>query len=252
MAEVIDMAMGLREREPVFESLRTPGAAYFEIPPKPDGVFISGGVADAVYEALDEPFVYNDIGPLLGKALRQSALCTALRLLRGSETIRATVVGAGSCTVSLSGSTIFYRGNVFPRKNIPVLRLRPAEEAACYRGEDGPLAERAAWFLSQHDSEDLALSFAGMRNPAYGELNAAAGVFARLTSSLKPASPLIIVTERDMAKALGQMIASRIKEERPLAVLDSIRAGEYSYIDLGRPVMGGITVPVVIKTLIFG
>jgi ethanolamine utilization protein EutA len=246
------MAMGLRDREPVFETLRTPGSAYFEIPPRPDGVFISGGVADAVYEAADDPFVYGDIGPLLGKALRQSALCTTLQLLRGGETIRATVVGAGSCTVSLSGSTIFYRGAVFPRKNVPVLRLRPAEEAACYRGEDGPLAERAAWFLSQHDSDDLALSLAGMRNPGYDELNAAAGVFSRWTPSLKPSSPLIIVTEKDMAKALGQMIAARLPEERPLTVLDSIRAGEHSYLDLGRPVMGGITVPVVIKTLIFG
>ncbi|MDR1212276.1 MAG: ethanolamine ammonia-lyase reactivating factor EutA, partial [Spirochaetaceae bacterium] len=252
MAEILDMAMGLKKREPVFETLRTPGSAYFEIPPRPGAVFISGGVADAVYEAPGDPFAYGDIGPLLGKALRQSALCTALRLLRGSETIRATVVGAGSCTVSLSGSTIFYRGAVFPRKNVPVLRLRPAEEAACYRGEDGPLSEKAAWFLSQHDSDDLAVSFAGMKNPGYSELTAASGVFSRWASSLKPSSPLIIVTERDMAKALGQMIAARLSGERPLAVLDSIRTGEHSYIDLGRPVMGGVTVPVVIKTLIFG
>jgi ethanolamine utilization protein EutA len=252
MAEVLDMAMGLREREPIFETLRTPGAAYFEIPPRPDGVFISGGVADAVYETPGDVFAYGDIGILLGRALRQSALCTVLRLLRGGETIRATVVGAGSYTVRLSGSTVFYRGGVFPRKNLPVLRLRPAEEEACYRGEDGPLAEHAAWFLSQHDSEDLAFSFAGMRNPGYGELTSSAGVFSRLASSLKPASPLIIVTERDMAKALGQMIAARLPDGRPLAVLDSIRAGEHAYIDLGQPLMGGITVPVVIKTLIFG
>jgi ethanolamine utilization protein EutA len=48
------------------------------------------------------------------------------------------------------------------------------------------------------------------------------------------------------------MISARLPAERPLAVLDSIRAGEHTYIDLGQPVMGGITVPVVIKTLIFG
>jgi ethanolamine utilization protein EutA len=252
MAGVLDMAMGLREREPVFETLRTPGAAYFEIPPKPDGVFISGGVADAVYESPGDIFAYGDIGILLGRALRQSALCARFRLLRGGETIRATVVGAGAYTVRLSGSTVFYRGDVFPRKNLPVLRLRPGEEEACYRGVEAPLFEHTAWFRSQYDTEDLVFALLGTRNPAYGELNAAAGVFSRLASSLKPASPLIIVTERDMAKALGQMIAARLPGTRPLAVLDSIRAGEHAYIDLGQPLMGGITVPVVIKTLIFG
>jgi ethanolamine utilization protein EutA len=252
MAEILDMALGLREREPILDALRTPGSDYFEIPPPPGGIFISGGVADAVYENIDELFAYGDIGVLLGKALRQSRLCTVFRLLRGGETIRATVVGAGSCTVSLSGSTIFYRGGVFPIKNLPVLRLRADEEEACYRGEDGPVLRRMNWFLSQHDTEDLAFSFAGMHNPGYGELNAAAGVFSRLASSLKPASPLIIVMERDMAKALGQMTAARLPAERALAVLDSIRAGDHTCIDLGQPVMGGITVPVVIKTLIFG
>ncbi|MDR1903340.1 MAG: ethanolamine ammonia-lyase reactivating factor EutA [Treponema sp.] len=253
MAEVLDMAMGFRKRESIFETLRTSGSAYFAIPAKPDGIFLSGGVADAVYTAHDDAFAYGDIGVLLGRALRQSALCTRSRLLRGGETIRATVVGAGSYTVNLSGSTIFYRGNVFPLKNLPVLRLSDAEERACYRGENGPLADRMVWFLSQHDTKLPALAFAGERNPGYGELNAAAGVFARTAAAvLGQGVPLVIVTEQDTAKALGQLISVRLEENRPLAVLDSIHAGDHTYIDVGMPLMGGIAAPVVIKTLIFG
>jgi ethanolamine utilization protein EutA len=253
MADVLEMALELRPPQPILEKLRTPGSGQFRIGRKPEGVFLSGGVADAVYESAAPAFAYGDIGVLLGRALRRSALCTRLRLLRGGETIRATVIGAGSYTVSLSGSTISYRGRVFPRKNLPVLRLSAAEEGACYRGETEPLAGRIAWFLSQHDTDLPVLAFAGIRNPGYGELNAAAGVLARTAEAvLAPGLPLVILTERDMAKALGQLISARLGEDRPLAVLDSIHVGDHAYIDLGMPLMGGIVVPVVIKTLIFG
>jgi ethanolamine utilization protein EutA len=252
MAEILEMALNLRPPEAVLERIRSPGSGQFRLNRKPDGVFFSGGVADAVYETGAGTFAYGDIGVLLGRAVRQSGLCTRLRLLRGGETIRATVVGAGTYTVRLSGSTIYYRGAVFPRKNLPVLRLRAGEEGACYQGEDAPLIERIRWFLSQHDTEFLAIALAGVRNPGYGELNAAAGVFARAAAVLAPAAPLVILTERDMAKALGQLVAARLSGDRALAVLDSIRAEDHVYIDLGMPLMDGMVVPVVIKTLIFG
>jgi ethanolamine utilization protein EutA len=251
MVEVLEMAMGLRPVEPILEDLRTPGAGAFRAAP-PDAVFLSGGVADLVYKAGTETFAYGDIGVLLGRALRQSGICSALRLLRGGETIRATVVGAGSYTVSLSGSTIFYTEGVFPLRNLPVLRLGPEEEAVCYRGEGAELAVKIRWFLSQYDTEQLAIAIAGLHNPGYAELNAAAGVFARTTEILPAAVPLVIVTESDMAKALGQLIQSRLGKGRAAAVLDSIPARDHTYLDIGTPLMGGIVVPVVIKTLIFG
>jgi ethanolamine utilization protein EutA len=58
-----------------------------------------------------------------------------------------------------------------------------------------------------------------------------------------------------MAKALGQLLSARfstVPGERALAVLDSISAGDHTFVDIGMPVMDGIVVPVVIKTLIFG
>jgi ethanolamine utilization protein EutA len=252
LAEVLEMAMGLRPAEAILEKLRTPGAGVFRAETLPDAVFLSGGVADLVYRAGDEIFAYGDIGVLLGRALRQSGICNALRLLRGGETIRATVVGAGSHTVSLSGSTVFYTEGVFPLRNLPVLRLTPEEEAASYRGEGEEVAGKIRWFLSQHDTDQLAIAMAGLRNPGYAELNAAAGVFARAAESVLPASsPLVIVTETDMAKALGQLTQSRLGKGRAAAVLDSIPAKDHTYLDIGMPLMGGIVVPVVIKTLIF-
>jgi ethanolamine utilization protein EutA len=216
-----------------------------------DGIFLSGGVADAVYESGAEDFAYGDIGVLLGRSIRRSRLCTEIPLQKG-ETIRATVIGAGNSTVSLSGSTIFYRGGVFPRKNLPVLRLTEEEEAGGLRGDEGPLAKKIRWFLAQHDTGELVLALAGLQNPGYGDLSALAGALARAAGSLPPAAPLLVVIERDMAKALGQLLSARLPGDRPLAVLDSIYMGDNAYIDLGLPLMDGIVAPVAIKTLIFG
>ena len=39
---------------------------------------------------------------------------------------------------------------------------------------------------------------------------------------------------------------------RPVVSLDSIHVEQNDYIDMGRPLMDGLVVPVVVKTLIFG
>ncbi len=49
------------------------------------------------------------------------------------ETIRATVVGAGSHTTEVSGSTITYTSEKFPLKNLPVLKLSIDEETGTSR-----------------------------------------------------------------------------------------------------------------------
>ena len=63
---------------------------------------------------------YGDLGPLLGRAIRESALCKGNYVL-GSQTIRATVIGAGCHSTQLSGSTVFCQKVAFPLKNVPVI-----------------------------------------------------------------------------------------------------------------------------------
>ena len=46
-------------------------------------------------------------------------------------------------------------------------------------------------------------------------------------------------------------MAARL-EGRPVVALDSIHVEQNDYMDLGRPLMDGLVVPVVVKTLIFG
>ena len=69
----------------------------------------------------------HGLGPLLGQAIRESRLCAGEYRL-GDETIRATVIGAGSHSAQLSGSTVFCRNMELPVKNLPAVTLSRQEQ----------------------------------------------------------------------------------------------------------------------------
>lgn len=256
MAQLLEEALGLAPETPLLRAVQTPGSSWLELGRKPiRAIFFSGGVADGVYRGLhsgDDPLPYGDIGMLLGEAVREGRLCSAFRLEKGKETIRATVVGAGSYTTTLSGSTISYTQDVFPLKNVPVLKLTAQEQEAAFRGEAGPVAERVRWFLEQSDSSVLAIAMDGEADPSYTRMKALAGALAEAGEVLPPGAPLLLVVESDIAKALGQAAAGRLNGSRPVVSLDSIHVEQNDYIDMGKPLMDGLVVPVVVKTLIFG
>ena len=257
MAQLLEEALGLAPPSPLLRQVQTPGSSWLDLAgQKPvRAIFFSGGVADGVYRGIspgEDPIPYGDIGLLLGEAIREGRLCSAFRLEKGRETIRATVVGAGSYTTTLSGSTITYTTpEMFPLKNVPVLKLSLEEQEAGFGGEAGPIAERVRWFLRQSDSSYLVIALEGEADPSYPRLKALAGAAAQAAKELPPEAPLLLVVESDIAKALGQAVAARL-EGRPVVALDSIHVEQNDYMDLGRPLMDGLVVPVVVKTLIFG
>ena len=60
------------------------------------------------------------IVPKVAEKIKNSPHFSKFRLVQGTETIRATVVGAGRHAVSLSGSTVYFPSDILPLKNIPV------------------------------------------------------------------------------------------------------------------------------------
>lgn len=257
MAQLLEECLGLAPQSALLRAVQTPGSTWLDLTgQKPiRAIFFSGGVADGVYRGLsagEDPIPYGDIGLLLGEAIREGRLCSAFRLEKGKETIRATVVGAGSYTTTLSGSTITYTdAGVFPLKNVPVLKLSPEEQEAGFAGNAAPMAERVRWFLQQSDSSRLVIALEGEPDPSYPRLKALAAAAAQAAGELPPEAPLLLVVESDIAKALGQAVAARLAG-RPVVALDSIHVDQNDYMDLGRPLMDGLVVPVVVKTLIFG
>ena len=63
--------------------------------------------------------------------------------------------------------------------------------------------------------------------------------------------PIILIIEEDMAKSLGQSIRILLPE-RKLICIDSVGIREGDYVDLGSPIMNGVAIPVVVKTLVMG
>ena len=220
LAQALEMAAGLREKTELLEKLRTKEAEG-QLPEIPAGTVISfsGGVADCI-DSEKRWLEFGDIGPELGRKIRESRLCQGEYML-GEETIRATVIGAGCHSAQLSGSTVFHQNVTFPLKNLPV--VESVEELTRL---DGP----GVLVIGGET-----LDFSGIRDLA-----------KKLTSAVRP--PVYAAASGDMAKALGVQIALRLGERAEIQCIDRVCLKAGDYLDVGAPV--GPALPVVVKTLI--
>lgn len=204
-----------------------------------DCISFSGGVSDIVYnKKYNDIFEYGDIGILLADSILKSDLTKKYELIPVAETIRATVVGAGTHTTEISGSTITYTENVLPLKNMPVLKLTSEDE----EDFENAVGKKLKWF----EGENIALSFSVTKPATYKNIQKYADEILKSAGHL---NPMVVITERDVAKVLGQTLQSKTKT--PIVCIDSVSLSEGDYIDIGKPVANGMAVPVVIKTLVF-
>lgn len=247
------MGVGTKDIDAILRQIKTPGSSDFPVPEKIQAVFFSGGVADLIYHESADTWAYGDIGVLLGRAIRESRLFTDFQKMEPGETIRATVVGAGTYTTTISGSTITYSDDIFPLKNIPVIKLDEELQEACFAGETEPVIRRIQWVLGQNDEEHFILAMPGKRNPGYMEMKRAAASIRQIMDRVQPpGEPILLVIESDIAKAMGQMIRQQPDLKRQVVAIDSIHVEDGEYVDMGKPMMNGMVIPVVVKTLIFG
>lgn len=246
-------AGGIEDIEALLKQIKTPGSSDFPVPEKVQAVFFSGGVADLIYHESADTWAYGDIGVLLGRAIRESRLFTDFQKMEPGETIRATVVGAGTYTTTISGSTITYSDDIFPLKNIPVIKLDEALQEACFAGDTEPVIRRIQWVLGQNDEDRFILAMPGKRDPGYTEMKRAAAAICQIMDRVQPpGEPILLVIESDIAKAMGQMIRQQPDLKRQVVAIDSIHVEDGEYVDMGKPMMNGMVIPVVVKTLIFG
>ena len=247
------LGVGTKDIDAILRQIKTPGSSDFPVPEKIQAVFFSGGVADLIYHESADTWAYGDIGVLLGRAIRESRLFTDFQKMEPGETIRATVVGAGTYTTTISGSTITYSGDIFPLKNIPVIKLDEELQEACFAGETEPVIRRIQWVLGQNDAERFILAMPGKRDPGYTEMKRAAAAIRQIMDRVQPpGEPILLVIESDIAKAMGQMIRQQPDLKRQVVAIDSIHVEDGEYVDMGKPMMNGMVIPVVVKTLIFG
>ncbi len=253
MVNAVEQMLGLYEKTALTESIVTKTSSELNIEKPIKAVCFSGGVADCIYKTDYNKFRFGDIGVLLGEAFRQSNLYGKFTVVNAKETIRATVVGAGTYTTSISGSTISYSDGVLPLKNVPVLKLNTEEQNFVLNGNKDFLKEKIKWFSEQSDTVNFVLALPGIKNPSYSQIQVIADtVSSVLDETLQSGLPMLILLETDIAKVTGQVIKRKIKNGRPIISIDGIFVDDGDFLDLGKPLMDGLVIPVVIKTLIFG
>lgn len=249
LVRALEQAAGLGEGAEEMDFFRTQGTKWTP----PAGVTclsFSGGVADCIFNPPEDPFLYGDMGVVLGQEIAASPCLNRAEMVKGAETIRATVIGAGSHATDISGSTIFYRGVKFPMKNLPVLKLTQAEEGGDEQTVAAAIEEKLRWFADEDGINQVALGLRGWSSPFYGQIMVLArGVVKGLTAMTARGCIPVIVVERDMAKVLGQALAGLIPGG--ILCLDGVRVTGGDYIDIGAPAADGAVLPVVIKTLLF-
>lgn len=251
-AKALEQFLGIAPNDGLCDKFKTTGSSDFTVPKKLRAVCFSGGVADFIYGSEREKLRFLDIGVLLGEAILRSGICSLFHKIGAAETIRATVIGAGTYTTSVSGSTIDYSDGLFPLKNIPVLKLSKEEQDRCFSGDAKMLREKFSWFLSQNDCRNAVLAMDGEANPSYIAVKKLAKtITAALCEVLPNGEAIMVVLRHDMAKILGRLMREEVKD-RPVVSIDSVIVQQGDYIDMGKPLMEGMVIPVVVKTLIFG
>ncbi|EGG53315.1 ethanolamine utilization protein EutA [Enterococcus faecalis TX1467] len=249
LVAVLENSIGLGTQSPYYQLLVTnhPLRKGEELPI----VTFSGGVADCLNTTSTNLFKYGDIGLLLGKYLRKSLIFSEKEVLESAETIRATVVGAGSHTAEISGSTIAYREQILPVKNIPILKLAQEDETLTVTELGQRIQEKLNWHRIE-ETPQIALAIRGMSNPTFADIQRyGQGIVEGLASLVAEQIPIIVMVDEDMAKALGHAFIHHLPKDYPFICLDSVKVENGDYVDIGLPVAEGAVLPVIVKTLVF-
>jgi ethanolamine utilization protein EutA len=221
-----------------------------------DGVRFSGGVAEFVYEREQRDF--GDMGRQLGQALRRRLDAGVLPwpLLPAGECIRATAIGASAYSVQLSGNTSYISnpGQLLPRRSLQV--IQPAfvcEEIVDAAALGRSIRKHLKAFDLAETEREIALALRWRGPPTYERiLGFAQGIVTGLSQAIAAGRPLFVMLDGDVAQTLGAIMREELNVTNEMLVVDGLRLEDFDYIDLGRIRAPSQTVPVTIKSLVFG
>jgi len=248
MAEVLIEVMGGPARSPLAKDLMMTGDLDFSIPI--DEVMFSGGVAEILYAGKGR---YNDIGSILAKKIRALAPRLKAPVVEPVNKIRATVIGAGAYSLSVSGSSGFMDDKLtLPIRNIPVLRV----DAEYAKLSAEHVVSKVAMAFQRHDlvegEEMVALYFRDPVRVNYPELVLfARSVEAALPNSVAKKLPIVLIFEKDIACSVGNVIRRETGLHSNLLALDELSLNDGDWIDISEPLVGRQVFPVTVKSLVF-
>ncbi len=253
MAE--DLIHALIDRPPVAEVsalyLTDPLADISQI----NSMLFSGGVAEYVYDHEQRDF--GDLGKRLGAAVRKRIEAGALpwTLLKESQGIRSTALGASEYTAQLSGNTCYISNSesLLPKRNLQVLHTE-FDFTDTYNAVNlgDAISKQMTRFNLTGSSEDLVLSLHWQGLPDYSRIKALAdGILHGIAERIARGKAIYVILDADIALTLGAVMHEECNIENDIMVIDGIALWDFDYIDLGKLRMPSATVPVTIKSLVF-
>lgn len=253
MARQLAMSVNIIPKDDMHLGLYTNDGSPIDTGIRPSGLTFSGGVAEVIYgKGGEDVFAFGDIGVLLGRAICQEKAFKQIKVYESIEKIRATVVGAGTHTTEVSGSTIKYDKEFLPLKNIPVMKLT-SEEEKDLEILSKRIQEKYEIFAGKGQEELVAIALSGLSYKSFDQVqDLAKAILKGLKAYKNPSQPILVILENDIGKVLGNALKFLTLEEKlGVICIDNIFVKDGDYVDIGEPVAGGRVLPVVTKTLIF-
>jgi ethanolamine utilization protein EutA len=219
-------------------------------PDQIDEYSFSGGVAEFMYGDRSH---YDDIGKILADKI--NALTPRLNspVIEPVNKIRATVIGAGAYSLSISGSSGFMDDKIsFPIRNIPVIRVDVDKSRLSAQHVKSQINASFHRFDLQEGEEIVALYFKDPARASYSQLELfAKSIEAALPRTIGKRVPIILIFETDIACSVGSVMRRETGLKTNLLALDELTLKEGDWIDIAEPLVAGQVFPVTVKSLVF-
>ena len=224
--------------------------ADLNFPSRIDEFSFSGGVAELMYGGLNN---FNDIGHLLADKIKLLAPELSAPVIELPNKIRATVIGAGAYSLSISGCSGFRDDRIsFPIRNVPVIRVDVDPSKLSTEHIISQIKASFQRFDLNEGDEIIALYFKDPVRVSYPQLELFAKSIERaLANTIKNKLPVILIFETDIACSVGNVIRRETQLNTNLLSLDELTLKEGDWVDIGEPLVDGQVFPVTVKSLVF-
>ncbi len=224
--------------------------ADLDFPSHIDEYAFSGGVAELMYGGVNN---FDDIGHILADKIKLMTPELAAPVIEVPNKIRATVIGAGAYSLSISGSSGFSDNTIsFPIRNVPVIRVDVEHSRLSPEHVIAQVKAAFRRFDIDEGQEVVALYFNDPVKVFYPQLELfAKSIEQALPNTIKNKLPLILVFEKDIACSVGNVIRRETQLKTNLLSIDELKLKEGDWIDIGQPLVAGQVYPVTVKSLVF-
>jgi ethanolamine utilization protein EutA len=219
-----------------------------------DEYSFSGGVAELVYGGLNNfENNFDDIGHILADSIKSQTPKLKAPVVELPNKIRATVIGAGAYSLSISGCSGFRDDKIsFPIRNVPVIRVDVDQAKLSVEHVISEIKTSFHRFDLAEGEETVALYFKDPVRVSYPQLELFANsIEAALADTINKKLPVILIFETDIACSVGNVIRRETDLKTNLLSLDELKLKEGDWIDIGEPLVDGQVFPVTVKSLVF-